>query len=188
MKFQLYIVLILICVFGYTTIEIHSSDMELKRNVLKFGYGINYKYEGSLSHLFDRFYVVTKYELPRLEDLKLDNVSYDSNCTYLDDVIDRKDFPQTLVKDIEVYCAKIVLHIAFYKKQIDYNNQTAYKNITSELALILPTISKQERQKRGIITSLITAFINLAYKAYLVFYTIKDKKIYTKQSRLWKIR
>ena len=53
--------------------------MELKRNVLKFGYGINYKYEGTLSHSFDRFYVVTKYELPRVEDLKLANISYDSN-------------------------------------------------------------------------------------------------------------
>ena len=34
-------------------IEIHSGDMELKRNVLKFGYGINYKYEGILFHSFD---------------------------------------------------------------------------------------------------------------------------------------
>ena len=32
---------------------------ELKRNFLKFGYGINYKYEGTLSYTFHRFYVVT---------------------------------------------------------------------------------------------------------------------------------
>ena len=49
--------------------EICSGDTELKRNVLKFGYGINYKYEGTLSHSFDRFYVVTKFELPKVEDL-----------------------------------------------------------------------------------------------------------------------
>ena len=71
MKFQLNIVitLIIICVYGYTLIEIHSGDMELKRNVLKFGYGINYKYKGTLSLSFDRFYVVTKFELPKVEDL-----------------------------------------------------------------------------------------------------------------------
>ena len=40
--------------------------LELKKNILKFAYGINYKYEGMLSHSFDRFYVVTKFE-----DLKL---------------------------------------------------------------------------------------------------------------------
>ena len=44
---------------------------ELKKNILKFGYGINCKYKGTLSHSFDRFYVVPKFELPKVEDLKL---------------------------------------------------------------------------------------------------------------------
>ena len=34
---------------------------ELQKNILKFGYGINYKYEGMLPHSFDRFYIVTKF-------------------------------------------------------------------------------------------------------------------------------
>ena len=79
MKFQLYIALILICVYGYMATEICSGNMELKRNVLKFGYGINYKYECTLSHSFDRFYVVTKYELPKVKDLKFMTISYDSD-------------------------------------------------------------------------------------------------------------
>ena len=41
---------------------------KLKRNILQFGYGINYKYEGTLSHSFDRFYVVTKFKLPKVEN------------------------------------------------------------------------------------------------------------------------
>ena len=90
MKFQLYIGLILICVYGYTAIEIHSGDMELRRNVLKLGFGINYKYEGTLSHSFDRFYVVTKYELPKIEDLKFMTISYDSDCKYLIDAKSKK--------------------------------------------------------------------------------------------------
>ena len=63
MKFQLNsaITLILICVYGYTVIEIHSGNTELKKIVLKFGYGINYRYEATLFHSFDRFYVVTKF-------------------------------------------------------------------------------------------------------------------------------
>ena len=40
---------------------------ELKKNVLNLGYGANFKYEGMLNHSFDRFYVVTKYEIPRVE-------------------------------------------------------------------------------------------------------------------------
>ena len=31
---------------------------ELKHNILRFGYGVNFRYEGMLSHSFDRFYVV----------------------------------------------------------------------------------------------------------------------------------
>ena len=38
---------------------------------LNFGYGVNFKYEGMFSHSFDRFYIVTKFELPKTEDLKL---------------------------------------------------------------------------------------------------------------------
>ena len=34
---------------------------QLQRNILKFGYGICYKYEGMLAHSFDRLYVVTKF-------------------------------------------------------------------------------------------------------------------------------
>ena len=124
--------------------------MELKRNVLKFGYRINYKYEGTLSHSFDRFYVVTKYKLPKVEDLKFMTISYDSDCKYLDDAKKRTNYPIELIKEMKMYCAKIALHIAFYKKQIDYYNWTAYEIITNELALILPTIARQERQKRGI--------------------------------------
>ena len=36
---------------------------ELRKNVSNFGYGANFKYEGMLAHSFDRFYVVTKFEM-----------------------------------------------------------------------------------------------------------------------------
>ena len=100
---------------------------ELKRNVLKFDYGINCKYEGTVSHSFGRFYVVTKFELPKVEDLKLMTISHGSDCTYLDDVKDRKDYSIELIKEIKICCVKIALHIAFYKKQVDCYNQTAYE-------------------------------------------------------------
>ena len=51
---------------------------ELKRNILNFGYGVNFKYEGMLSHSFYRFYVVEKFELPNVEDLRLTTIDLDS--------------------------------------------------------------------------------------------------------------
>ena len=44
---------------------------ELKHNVLRFGYGVNFRYEGMLAHLFDRFYAVTRIEIPKVWDLNL---------------------------------------------------------------------------------------------------------------------
>ena len=56
---------------------------ELKKNVLNFGYGLNFKYEGMLSHSFDRFYVVTKFEIPKIKYLRLTTFSFDLTCKHL---------------------------------------------------------------------------------------------------------
>ena len=53
---------------------------ELKRNILNFGYWVNFKYEGLLSHSFDKFNAAKKFELPKVEDLKLTTVQFDSKC------------------------------------------------------------------------------------------------------------
>ena len=72
------ILTILLCLSSkYSSVEIR---LELQRNILKFGYGIHYKYEGILAHSFDRFYVVTKSILPTLDDLKLSPIKYDEEC------------------------------------------------------------------------------------------------------------
>ena len=57
MRFQLNIIVILIfiCVRECTMMDINLGDTELQKNILKFGYGINYKYKGSIFHSFDRF-------------------------------------------------------------------------------------------------------------------------------------
>ena len=73
---------------------------------------------------------------------------------------------------MKIYCVKVALHIAFYHKQMDYYNPTAYEMITNELPLILHTISKQERQKRGIISG----FTGLAYKGTSSFLHYKRQK------------
>ena len=48
---------------------------ELKHNVLRFGYGVNFRYEGMLSHSFDRFYMVTKDRNTQGIRSQFDNVS-----------------------------------------------------------------------------------------------------------------
>ena len=116
---------------------------------------------GKVSHSFDRFYIVTKFELPKIENLQFDNIPYEAECAHLDN--SRSGQIIGIIRDIKHYCVKIAPHIDYYRKQIAYYNQTATDILTNELALLLPTFPTQTRQKRSIITSLITGFIGLAY-------------------------
>ena len=70
----------------YSSVKIKPK---LHKNVLKFGYGINYKYEGMLAHSFDRFSVVTKFILPMMDDLKLSPIKYHKECNYLHNLDDQ---------------------------------------------------------------------------------------------------
>ena len=70
---------LLIFVYDSSAVDIMP---ELKRNILNFGYGVNSKYEGMLSHSFDQFYIVMKFELPKTEDLRLTTFEFDSECSY----------------------------------------------------------------------------------------------------------
>ena len=74
---------------------------ELQRNILKFGYGINYKYEGMLACSFDRFYVIMKFVLPTLDDLKLSPIRYGKECNYLRNLNDEdNDQIKENIKDL----------------------------------------------------------------------------------------
>ena len=77
---ELSLFLIILCIYSTSAVSIMS---ELKCNVLRFGYRLNFRYEGMLSHSFDRFYVVTKIEIPKVLDLNLTIFQFDYNCSHV---------------------------------------------------------------------------------------------------------
>ena len=91
-----------------------------------------------------------------------------------------------MIEEIKKYCVKIAPHIDYYKKQIEYFNQTASNILTNEIALILPTFTKNERQKRGIFISLITCFIELAYEGISNFLHYRRQKALQKAVHVMK--
>ena len=60
--------LLSVLVYGTSAVSIMP---ELKQNVLRFGYEVNFRYEGMLAHSFDRFDVVTRIDIPKVSDLNL---------------------------------------------------------------------------------------------------------------------
>ena len=151
----------------YSSTEI---KLELQRNILKFDYGINYKYEEMLAHSFDRFYVFTKYILPTLNDLKLSPIRYDKECKYIQD-LDDQDNEQIKqnIKELLLYCAKLRPYMTFYKMQIKAHNTTAHHILKNEVDLILPKFYEGWKNKRGIFSAIVTAFIGLAFEGISSF-------------------
>ena len=135
MNFQIF--LVLICVHRWTMMEMKLAKIktELQNNILKFGYGINYKCVGMVSHSFDRFYVVTKFELPKTQDLKFNSIPYDKGCNHLEELKTKGGYNIGMIDEIKQYYVKIVPHIDYYRKQIEYYNQTTSDILTNEIAL-----------------------------------------------------
>ena len=80
--YSLNVIIFVCCICMYTSVEIMP---ELKKNILNFGYRINFKYQGMLAHSFDRFSVVTKFILPSVNDLRFSAINLDELCDYLKD-------------------------------------------------------------------------------------------------------
>ena len=106
---------------------------ELKKNVLNFRYRANFKYKGILAHSFDRFYVVTKFRMPNIEDLKITTFTFDFACMHL--MSDK-----TLIQKYLKHYQRIVPYVRLYQKQVQYYNWTAYNILQNEIGSILPTL------------------------------------------------
>ena len=114
MKFYLYC--IFICYFYQCTST--KIKPELKKNILNFGYGINYKYDGMLAHLFDRFYEVTKFILLSIGDLNFSKLNYDNTCAYLDNKNIHYTQSNKHMLDLMMFCKKIDPYVIHYKRLI----------------------------------------------------------------------
>ena len=86
---------------------------ELKYNVLRFGYRINFRYEGMLAHSFDRFYVVTRIEIPKVLDLNLTVFQCDYNHGHVTNIEKDTKF-QVQSKTCLKYIVKILFHTCIY--------------------------------------------------------------------------
>ena len=139
---------------------------QLQKNILKFGYGINYKYEGMLAHSFDRFFIVTKFMLPSIGDIKFSKLNFDHTCTYMNKEYAPKMDSRKYLTELKTYRNKIKPFVFHYNNLITSYNATVYNILESEIKPLLPQLS---RQKHGIITTLVSGFIGLAYEGISSF-------------------
>ena len=156
---ELILILIILCAYATSAV---STMPELKCNVLKFGYGMNFRYEGLLSHSFDRFYMVTKIEIPKVSDLNLTLFQFDYNCSHVVNIEKGTSIKilSTIKETFDVYSKNIIPYMYLYKHEVDYYEKMVYEILEKDIGLILPKFIyrekniKQKRQKRQVISVL----------------------------------
>ena len=74
--------------------------------------------------------------------------------------------------ELKTYCNKIRPFASYYRKLINSYNMTAHNILENKIKPLLPQISKQ---KFGIITTLVSGFIGLAYEGISTFLQRKCK-------------
>ena len=133
---NIYLLFCILCQF-YLSISIKIKP-ELKKNILNFGYGINYKYEGMLAHSFGRFYVVTTFILPTIGDLNFSKLNYDETCMYVDKKNAQNTETRKYMLDLKSFHKKIEPFVVYYRKLINSYNNATHNILEKEIKLLLP--------------------------------------------------
>ena len=120
---KLFVFLLFIILAIGDAIKINS---ELQKNILKFGHSINYKYEGMLAHSFDRFYIIVKFMLPSMGDLKFSDLNFDHSCAYMNKKYTPNMDSSKFLAKLKTYCNKIKPFVSHYSKLIKAYNDTVY--------------------------------------------------------------
>ena len=100
-------------------------------------------------------------------DLKFSKLNYNNTCAYLDNKNVHDTDSNKHMLDIMMFCEKIAPFVLYYKRLIKSYNNTAHKILKNEINLILPRLT--QKQKCGIITTLVSSFIGLAYEGISSF-------------------
>ena len=118
---------------------------ELFLNKLNISYGINYKYNGQLNHNIDRVWVVTKVKIPKHEEIRFPNISFDPDCNFLDS--SRNGNTHAQVDSIKQLCrdSAPLLHLFQYKE--NYKKERIQKLLNEDLRIVLK--GKRLRSKRS---------------------------------------
>ena len=141
-------------------------DLELQKNIFKFGYGINYKYERMLMQSFNRFYIITEFILPLIGDIRFSHLTFDDSCSYMNKEYASNMDSSKYLKELKMYCNKLKPFVLYYLKLITSYNNTVHDILENKIKPLLP---KRPRQKHGLVTTLVSGFIGLAYEGISSF-------------------
>ena len=84
-------------------------------------------------HSFDRFYIVTKFMLPSMGDIKFSKLNFDHTCTYMNKEYAPNMDSRKYLTELKTYCYKVKPFVSHYNNLIKSYNATIYNILESEI-------------------------------------------------------
>ena len=104
--------------------------------------------------------------LPMIGDIKFSKLNFNHTCAYMKKEYTPNTDSRKYLTELKTYCNKVKPIVYYYIKLIHSYNKTTHNILQNEIRLLLPQVS---RQKLGIITTLVSSFIGLAYEGISSF-------------------
>ena len=104
--------------------------------------------------------------LPSMGDLKFSNLNFDHSCAYMDKEYMPNSDSSKYLAELKTYCNKIKPFVSHNSKLTKSYNDTVYNILRNEIRPLLPHISKK---KHGLVNTLVSGFIGLAYEGISSF-------------------
>ena len=95
-------------------------------------------------------------------------------CAYFDNKNAQNTETRKYMLDLRTFCKKIEPFVVYYKRLTKSYNNTAHNTLENDINLLLPQIPR--KQKHGIITTLMSSFIGLAYESISSFLHHRQNK------------
>ena len=113
-------------------------------NRLNISYGINYKYNGQLNHNIDRVWVVTKIKIPKYEEIRFPNISFDLDCKFLDSLKNGNTY--THIESIKQLCRDSAPLVNLFQYKENYKQRLIQQLLDEDLKLGLMGIRLKNRR------------------------------------------
>ena len=126
-----------------------------------------------LAHSFDRFFLVTKFMLPMIGELKFSKLNFNDTCAYMENKFAQNTKSRKYMLELRAFCNKVRPFVTYYDKLINSYNNTTHNILEKEIKLLLPQV--KSKQKHRIITTLKSGFIGLAFEGISSFLQHKQK-------------
>ena len=134
-----------------THVKSATISPDVQKNVLRFPYGVNFKINGMLHQNMARVWIVTKFPIPRFEDLELQERNFMPECDFeihSDDVQAWTDEYHYVTDRMHHICMSVQPQLKLLQEKEKFYKRELQQLLDEEILTALPALGPAGRSKR----------------------------------------